>query len=235
MTWLRYLESAFGLDRRGQRRPRRTQDRVTRKSRRLLHLEALENRIAPATVSWINAGGGDWDTASNWRDDQGINRLPGPNDDAVINVAGNVTITHSQGVTDTIKSLTASDPVILSGGTLRVASSLSDTSAMTLSGGTLAGASVASGTVLNVNSNSTLDGVTLSGDMEVYGYSTTVTAVNGLTLQNVTVGLNSPQYNSPVTLALSGSAPETLAGTGRVVFNNGVQGIPPALWRLASR
>src|SRR6516164_9842420 len=93
-----------------QSRPRQ-RNRLSRKSRRLLHLEALEDRILPSTVTWINLAGGDWDTAANWRDDQGINRLPGPNDDTVINVAGNVTVTHSQNVTDTIKSLTASDPL----------------------------------------------------------------------------------------------------------------------------
>src|SRR6516162_1968842 len=91
LSWLRgFLKS------RSKRSDRATPKRYRPAWRRWLHLEVLEDRILPSTVTWINLAGGGWDTAGNWRDDQGINRLPGPNDDAVINVAGNVTITHSQ-------------------------------------------------------------------------------------------------------------------------------------------
>src|SRR6516162_9535841 len=127
LSWLRgFLKS------RSKRSDRATPKRYRPAWRRWLHLEVLEDRILPSTVTWINLAGGGWDTAGNWRDDQGINRLPGPNDDAVINVAGNVTITHSQNVTDTIKSLTASDPLTLSGGTLNVTGSFSDSSPLNL-------------------------------------------------------------------------------------------------------
>ena len=76
----------------------RTRSRKRSLSRRdLFHplLEALEERVLPATVSWIG-GSGDWNTAANWRDDALVNRLPGPDDDAVIDVAG-ISVTHTSG------------------------------------------------------------------------------------------------------------------------------------------
>jgi hypothetical protein len=37
-------------------------------------LEALEDRAVPATVTWVNPAGGDWDTPSDWSTGQ----LPAP-------------------------------------------------------------------------------------------------------------------------------------------------------------
>ncbi|HEV3078233.1 MAG TPA: FG-GAP-like repeat-containing protein, partial [Gemmataceae bacterium] len=82
-------------------------------------VEALEGRIAPATINWIG-GSGDFNDSSHWSDSShpsgGV--LPGPNDDAVINVTG-ITVTYSSG-TDTVKSLTCHDAFLLSGGALFV-------------------------------------------------------------------------------------------------------------------
>ena len=68
-------------------------------------------------VAWdggTNGMGTDWNLAANWVGDV----KPGVDDDAVINVA-NTTVTHASGV-NTIKSLTSSNAIILSGGTLTV-------------------------------------------------------------------------------------------------------------------
>src|SRR6516165_8555205 len=75
------------------RRPRR---------RHRLFLEPLETRLAPATVSWISATGGDWDTASNWSG----GAVPGATDDVVINQSG-ITVTHATGTIDSINSSAA--------------------------------------------------------------------------------------------------------------------------------
>jgi hypothetical protein len=64
--------------------------------------ERLEDRVLLATVSWINAAGGSWNTPANWSG----GALPGPNDDVVIDLAGAIVITHATG-TDTIHSLTS--------------------------------------------------------------------------------------------------------------------------------
>ena len=95
------------------------------RSRYLPLLERLEDRTVLDAVNWINAAGGDWDTAANWVDTaDNSHHVPGATDDVTINVAGNVTITHNQNVTDAINSLSATDIVQLNAGTLNVAAAL---------------------------------------------------------------------------------------------------------------
>jgi hypothetical protein len=53
----------------------------------------LEDGTILSTVRWINPGGGDRDTASNWDSDT----VPRPGGDVVIEVAGAPTITHNPG------------------------------------------------------------------------------------------------------------------------------------------
>ena len=143
---------------------------TTRKSRRstrfrLPSFESLEKRVVPTTIFWLNPAGGNWDTASNWMG--GV--VPGAGDDAVINVAGNVTIAHSNNTTDNVQSVTASDPITLSAGTLSVAGSFSDSSTVTLAGGTLANATVPAGTILSTSpaTTNTFQNVTLSGTLNL--------------------------------------------------------------------
>src|SRR5438552_584436 len=97
--------------------------RAARPRRRPFHpsFDILEDRILMSTVAWVG-GSGDWNTVDSWRDDAMVNRLPGPDDDAVIDVA-NISVTHSTG-SDTVKSLTINDPFTLSGGTLIVTGNL---------------------------------------------------------------------------------------------------------------
>ena len=54
-----------------------------------------------ATIVWVNPAGGFWDDPNNW--DTGV--VPGPTDDVLIDVPGDVTITYRSGAT-TINSLT---------------------------------------------------------------------------------------------------------------------------------
>jgi hypothetical protein len=58
-------------------------------------LEALEVRILPVVVDWINPSGGDWDTPANWS----THALPGATDDVVINLP-KITVTHATGATE---------------------------------------------------------------------------------------------------------------------------------------
>jgi hypothetical protein len=68
----------------------------------------------PSTVTWINPGGADWDVGSNWS----TGTTPGAGDDVIVNQPGNIVVTHTQNVTDTIHSLTTSDTLTLSAGAL---------------------------------------------------------------------------------------------------------------------
>jgi Ca2+-binding RTX toxin-like protein len=78
-------------------------------------VEGLEDRTAPAVVTW-DGGGGDfrWENLLNWSNDV----LPGAADDAHINIQG-ITVTHTSG-DDSIRSLQSQANVTLVGGSLTV-------------------------------------------------------------------------------------------------------------------
>ncbi len=105
---------------------------------RRLALEPLEDRTLLSVVNWVSPTGGDWDTASNWLDVQGVARLPGPGDDVVINLPG-ITVTHDRATADAIHSLTSSDPIIFSAGALALAAASTIGNDLTLSGGSITG------------------------------------------------------------------------------------------------
>lgn len=121
-----------------------------RRSRRAFAgCEALEARTLLAVILWD--GGGDGTTltqAANWTGDV----LPGPADDAVIDIAGTPTIRFTTG-TFTVNSLTSAETFIMSGGTLTIGTASTVSGTTTVSGGTLAGAgtlTIAAGTTLNI-------------------------------------------------------------------------------------
>lgn len=103
-----------------------------------LRLELLEDRTLPAMMFWNVDASGFWDVASNWRDDAGMTRLPGPADDVVIDRPGAFTITHRTGST-AVRSLTSQEAFSLSGGTLSLTTASALHAAFTFSGGTLTG------------------------------------------------------------------------------------------------
>src|SRR5262249_19679637 len=100
-----------------------------------LRLERLEDRAMPSVVTWINPASGDWAEPSNWS----TGTLPSANDDVVIAVAGEITVTHSVG-TDTIRSLVSQERIALTGGSLSIETPSLIQNALDHSGGTLAGA-----------------------------------------------------------------------------------------------
>jgi YD repeat-containing protein len=133
-----------------------------------LHVERLEDRCVPAAISWVNAGGGDWDTASNWN----LNRLPVAGDQVTISQAG-ITVTHSVADTDAMTSLSCNASLSISAGSLTVTAGTtigsSTTSAdLTISGGTL---SLGNSTV---NGNLVVTGGTLSGAGTVNVFGQTI-------------------------------------------------------------
>jgi YD repeat-containing protein len=202
--------------------------RATPCLRRLsLRLERLEDRIAPVTDLWINSGGGNWGTASNWS-----TGLPSSVSDVVIPALGSgITITHSTG-SDTVHSVTSGTKLTLTAGTLNVTGNVQMSSGATfiLQGGTLSNATVAAGSTLTLTgSGGTLAGVTIAsgatvdgtqniGSVAAYAFVTSGLAVNG------TVDLGSASGSTYGILYLQGS--QALAGSGTLVFggsgNNGL-------------
>ena len=205
-TWLKGLARRAGASAKGRAAPRsRDRGRIYR-----LTPETLEIRVMLSQVNWINPAGGDWDTPGNWSTDA----VPGANDAVNINVPGNVTITHANSDDDAVQSITASDPITLSGGTLSVTGMFSDSSAVTLSGGTLANATVTEDRhrVERWLAGRGRAGQRLvAGTLNLSGFGSAVSIVNNLTLASGLV-----ETTNIGSLYFSGT--QTLAGTGEVRF-----------------
>jgi|CXWL01.1.fsa_nt_gi hypothetical protein len=159
---------------------------------------APESTVSPfyvtvPTVRWINPTSGFWDVAANWS----TGTVPGSTDDVLIDVPGDITVTHRSGIT-TVKSVVARD-------------------SLTFSGGTLIGATVlGSAVTVSPNASITLDGVTLAADLTV-NTNTQVLVRNGLTLAAATVTLaDLGGSTSGARLEFDGT--QTLGGTGDVLF-----------------
>ncbi|HEV3312010.1 MAG TPA: CARDB domain-containing protein, partial [Chloroflexota bacterium] len=93
----------------------------------------MENRLLLATVNWISTSSGNWSDPTNW--DSGL--VPGPTDDAVIDVQGAMpTITIDSATQAVVNSIACSDPLAVAGGSLSVSanSTISGGLAMTAGG-----------------------------------------------------------------------------------------------------
>jgi hypothetical protein len=170
--------------------------------RAILVLMLAASTVAAGTVSWVG-GSGDWDAPGNWS--SGI--LPGQDDDVLIDLPGNLTITHSSG-THLVKSIQCQEDFVLSGGSLSVSTAAQFAAAFSLSSGTLAG----SGDV-------TITGVlnwtfgTMSGTGKTIIASTGVLNLSGLSVRN----LNRVLQNDGAATWTVG----TLAMNGGTFNNNG--------------
>lgn len=92
----------------------------------------MEERQLLSAVSWTGlAGDSNWDTAGNWSTDA----VPGVNDDVTINIAANVV--HSSNAQDSIHSLTSTEPLKISAGSLSIAAASTTSSTLTVTNGTL--------------------------------------------------------------------------------------------------
>jgi hypothetical protein len=102
-------------------------------------LEVLEDRTAPATITWINTAGGQWDVASNWD----LGRTPQTDDDVVIGPLNyNAVVEHARG-DDTVQSISASTDLatleIDNMSSLTVAGALDVPTLLVATGGVVAG------------------------------------------------------------------------------------------------
>ncbi|NOS68966.1 MAG: hypothetical protein HOP33_03465, partial [Verrucomicrobia bacterium] len=119
-------------------------------------LWAAVSTARAATVVWDGGGGNySWQNATNWDGDA----VPGPDDDVVINVSSNLTVSSSADVT--VKSLQCSNDLAIVGGTFGVTANASIVQgALTMSSGTALSAS-GGGTSLTAIGPDNVDGSTL--------------------------------------------------------------------------
>ncbi|MFI5454980.1 MAG: beta strand repeat-containing protein [Isosphaerales bacterium] len=157
----------------------------------------MEGRTLLSAVCWTGRGGdNNWDTPTNWDTDS----LPGSADDVTINTSANVV--HSAGFTDTINSLTSTQPLSIAGGTLSIASASTIGSTVFI-GGTLSG----TGTI-------TVSGLLTFNDGTISG-SCTVNADGGTSeTQNGDITLDGCTFNNPAGQTIT-------SGLWLVVFRDG--------------
>jgi YD repeat-containing protein len=166
-----------------------------------------------ANITWTGGGDGvSWSDANNWSG----RVLPASGDDVTIGtVTGNPTIqfTGTAGLVQ-INSLTSSEPVTVSGGTLQVATTIQMSQNLTLAGGTIKGCTISrSGSATLLVSSGTLDGVSLNGDLTVQN-GASLHIQNGLTLNNAKLILAAGSSGASVLFL----GTQMLGGTGEVVF-----------------
>ena len=169
-----------------------------------------------ATFHWVSDSGGDWSTAANWLNQNGMPGVPGPDDDAVVSVAG-ITVTTSGSIS--VNSLT-----LASGSTLDVTSgsfSVANSNAASTQLGTL---DLASGTTFQVQAGTAelTSGGTIAGDLSIASGATLQNA--GTTAFNAGGNIAGPgtfdnlsggavNFNSSANLFLAASGTLTNAGT----------------------
>ncbi|MBL8866569.1 MAG: hypothetical protein JNK93_13500, partial [Planctomycetia bacterium] len=108
----------------------------------------LEDRVTPATITWINAAGGSWGTAANWD----LGRLPTTGDDVVIPDLGapgvdvSIAFTSASALTQTYNSLSVAESVTTNNITFVLSTGLNVPGTFDLAG-TTAGVVLSSGDV----------------------------------------------------------------------------------------
>ena len=111
--------------------------------------------VSPPTVEWISPSNGNWDVASNWS----TGTVPSSNDDVIIDVPGaSPTVTISSG-SMSVLSITASDPLSITGGSLTVAADSTIGGGLSMTGGSLV--ANGSGTLLTVTGTTTISNANL--------------------------------------------------------------------------
>ncbi len=190
-----------------------------------LSLEALEARVVLSTVSWINAGGGDWSTAANWSG--GV--VPNATDDAIINIAvsGPITIDSTSAVHSLLDTTASLD---LDGGSLSLAAASSISQNVTISvysmlassgNLTVGGALSESGGVLTGSGTVTVDGLLMWTGGTMSGSGTTLAEGS---LQLGTAAASDSESLAARTLQNAGSATwastDTLDQSANSIFQN---------------
>ncbi len=139
---------------------RRGVPRTGRPRQRAVHLtlDSLEPRTLLSNVSWSGQGDGTtWTDASNWSDDA----VPGPSDNVTISKTGNPTIAIASG-TQSVNSISSTDPISISGGSLSVAANSTLSGGLTMTGGSLTAGG--SGVSLTVTGTTTVAGAILEAE-----------------------------------------------------------------------
>ena len=156
-------------------------------------------------VIW-DGGGGDglWQTAANWSGDV----LPGAADDVILSAAGGASVSITNTLQTTLKSLQSSNSLVQSGGSLRLTSGNSRVDApLSLLGNTLV-TIAGTGSVLTVQSSFSMAGGTLqavSGGRAVFSTLTTYAKPAGCATVIWKADGTGSRFEFPALLSLDGA------------------------------
>gem|GEM_PF-441485 len=154
----------------------------------------------PNDVVWLNAASGNWGTAANWRDGNGVNRVPGAADNAFITVDGTYTVTLN--VNASVSTLTL-------GGTTGTQTLANSAQTLTLATGSKIGANGVynqTGGTLTVSGTLTIDGNLIQAGGNLSGTHT----FTGAGLYNWQAG----SLRSPGTTTLAAGFQTSISGAG---------------------
>ena len=212
---------------RGLTRHRETvRARRSRRGSTRLGLDFLESRTLLSSVTWTgSADGKSWAVADNWSDDA----VPTSSDDVTINLSGNPTIQITSGA-QAVNSLTSTDPISISGGSLSVAADSTMSGGLTMTGGSL----TASGTGVTLS----VSGTTTVSAASLYAESGATLSLPQLTSYSNPSGSNSNYFQATGTGATVNLPALTNLGSVQnwlyVEAKQGGQVLLPALDALAS-
>ena len=182
-----------------------------------------------ATINWINPSGGNWNTASNWRDSSNVNRVPGTGDNVVIPDIGaagaDQIITFNTGAV-AVSSITSAEQLSVTAGTLTDNGNLAGSGQLLVAGGTFSFG--------GTNWNNTGSVILSNGTLNLGGSFTTA-GLGSYTRSGGVINLKGTLDNTGGTLALdtstgswnlsggtlTGSALATANGTSLAATNLG--------------
>lgn len=122
-----------------------------RKSARLLIvsifslLPPISAFAAQPTISWVSDTDGDWNVASNWKDSNGVARVPNGSDDVLIDRASHPTVTISSG--QSVNSVVSTSAIVITG-SLTIAAASEIDGGITVNGAGINGAGFLPGTLI---------------------------------------------------------------------------------------
>ncbi len=176
-----------------------------------------QRSLADVLVDYTSDSSGYWHDGANW--DLGV-APNGPLDVVTIDrpTADPVITYNATTGTSQIKSLTSSEALVLSGGTLEILDSADLTGSFSLSGGTLSGGSITTSEGLDATyTPSTLDSLSLEGDLKLEGNQDRITSTGGLALDGSILATGKDAYvyfdgTQSLSVLGGGSATFTMSG-----------------------
>jgi hypothetical protein len=184
-------------------------------------LEAFEDRCLPSTFSWFQNVDGNFNDPARWHDQNGMNGVPGPADDAVIGGTG-FTVTSSED--HSVRSLNSNSRLTVAAGTFTVGDPINNSSLFQLVVSSGASFQVTEGTTFLTGGTESLGSfnvtpgaaLAFTGGTHHIDTGTSLGGGGSYILSGGTLSIDA-DVNAPQDFRLAGG---TLAGAGTFTVSN---------------